>query len=102
MRNNLGLLELCRAAPIPVSRGAERPLNGQHPQRGDVHGPKGLGYAELPRNDRRLTDHDAATAWVHAARARPGELIGLATAPLTNLALALRIEPALPRLLRDW
>ena len=30
----------------------------------------------------------------------PGELIGLATGPLTNLALALRQEPALPTLLR--
>ena len=34
------------------------------------------------------------------ARAYPGELIGVATGPLTNLALALREEPALPKLLR--
>lgn len=27
------------------------------------------------------------------ARSRPGEVIGLVTGPLTNLALALRIEP---------
>ncbi|WP_205876580.1 nucleoside hydrolase [Mycobacterium camsae] len=98
--NNLGLLDLCRAGPIGVSRGADRPLNGQLPRRGDIHGPNGLGYAELPPGDRRLTEHDAATAWVRAAHAHPGELVGLATAPLTNLALALRIEPALPRLLR--
>lgn len=98
--NNLGLLDLCRAGPVPVSRGAERPLNGERPQRGDFHGPNGLGYAELARSDRRLTEHDAATAWVRAAHDHPGELIGLATAPLTNLALALRIEPALPALLR--
>ena len=98
--NNLGLLELCRATDIPVSRGADRPLSGQGPERGDAHGPNGLGYAELPGSDRRLTDHDSATAWVRAAHAYPGELIGLATAPLTNLALALRAEPALPSLLR--
>lgn len=97
--NNLGLLELCRAGTIPVSRGADRPLNGRCPERGNIHGPNGLGYAELPRSHRRLTEHDAATAWVRAARAHPGELVGLATAPLTNLALALRIEPALPMLL---
>ena len=30
----------------------------------------------------------------------PGSLIGLVSGPLTNLALALRAEPALPRLLR--
>ncbi len=42
----------------------------------------------------------AAQAWITAAHAYPGELIGLATGPLTNLALALRREPALPTLLR--
>lgn len=98
--NNLGLLELCRAGPVAVSRGADTPLHGHPPERGDAHGPNGLGYAVLPHTDRRLTEHDAATAWVRAARAYPGELIGLATAPLTNLALALRIEPEMPRLLQ--
>jgi purine nucleosidase len=98
--NNLGLLELCRAPAIPVSKGADEPLRGQWPHHSKFHGPKGLGYAELPRTDRRLTGHDATAAWVEAARARPGELIGLVTGPLTNLALALRAEPALPTLLR--
>ncbi|MET0995800.1 MAG: nucleoside hydrolase, partial [Mycobacterium sp.] len=66
----------------------------------DTHGPEGLGYAQLPSTDQQLTAHDAAEAWVQAAHAHPGELIGVATGPLTNLALALRAEPALPRLLR--
>ncbi len=59
-----------------------------------------MGYAQLPSTDRQLTAHDAAEAWVRAAHAYPGELVGVATGPLTNLALALRIEPALPKLLR--
>ena len=54
----------------------------------------------MPSTDRQLTAHDAAQAWVRAAHAHPGELIGVATGPLTNLALALREEPALPTLLR--
>jgi purine nucleosidase len=98
--NNLGLLELCRAPTIPVSEGADEPLCGHWPHHSKFHGPKGLGYAELPRTDRRLTDYDATEAWVAAAHAHPGDLIGLVTGPLTNLALALRAEPALPALLR--
>jgi purine nucleosidase len=66
----------------------------------NIHGPQGLGYAELAPGSGRLTGYDAASAWVRAARAHPGRLIGLATGPLTNLALALRAEPALPTLLR--
>lgn len=97
--NNLGLLELCRAAAVPVSRGTDRPLRGQWPRRSAFHGPKGVGYAELPPTRRRLTAQDAPTAWVESARAHPGTLTGLVTGPLTNLALALRAEPELPALL---
>jgi purine nucleosidase len=98
--NNLGLLELCRAEAIPVSKGADEPLSGSLRTAEDTHGPQGLGYAQLPPNDRRITDHDAAEAWVRAAHAHQGELVGLVTGPMTNLALALRAEPALPSMLR--
>lgn len=98
--NNLGLLELCGAHDIPVSMGAGQPLSTPMRTAEDTHGPAGLGYAELPAHDRELTDYDAADAWVRAAHERPGELIGLVTGPLTNLALALRAEPSLPTLLR--
>jgi purine nucleosidase len=98
--NNLGLLALCGASGIPVSKGADGPLAMPLRTAEDTHGPEGLGYARLPAGEGRLTDYDAATAWVRAAREYPGELIGLVTGPLTNLALAMRIEPSLPRLLR--
>ncbi|MDQ2635544.1 MAG: nucleoside hydrolase [Actinomycetota bacterium] len=97
--NNLALLDLC-GVDVPVSRGSENPLSAPLRTAEDTHGPEGMGYARLPATDRTLTDYDAAQAWVRAAHAYPGELVGVATGPLTNLALALRSEPALPRLLR--
>jgi purine nucleosidase len=99
--NNLGLLELCRASDIAVSKGADQPLKAELRTAEDTHGPQGLGYAQLPPTDRQITDYDAAEAWVRAVHAHPGELIGLVTGPMTNLALALRAEPALPTLLRQ-
>lgn len=98
--NNLGLLRLCEVTGIPVSRGSDETLTGPMCLPSKVHGPRGLGYAELPPGGDGLTDYDSADAWVRAAKAHPGELIGVATGPLTNLALALRAEPALPSLLR--
>ncbi len=98
--NNLRLLDLCRADAVPVFRGAEHALNSAERADSPVHGPQGLGYAELAPTNRKLSDDDAATAWVAAAQRYPGELIGVATGPLTNLALALREEPELPALLR--
>ncbi|MBV8789274.1 MAG: nucleoside hydrolase [Mycobacterium sp.] len=98
--NNLGLLELCGATDIPVSKGSEETLTGPMRLPSKVHGPRGMGYADLPPADRRLTDYDSASAWLRAAHEFPGKLIGVATGPLTNLALALRVEPTLPTLLR--
>ncbi|MDR3661126.1 MAG: nucleoside hydrolase [Mycobacterium sp.] len=104
--NNIGLLRLCGVGPIPVSRGASGPLVAPLRTAEDTHGPQGLGYAELPgpgtapETGGVLTEYDAAEAWIQAAREYPGELIGLVTGPLTNFALALRLEPSLPRLLR--
>ena len=98
--NNLGLLELCRVNGVPVSKGSDETLTGPMRLPSRVHGPRGLGYADLPPTTHRLTEYDAATAWLRAAHAFPGELVGVATGPLTNLALALRAEPALPTLLR--
>lgn len=99
-QNNLGLLELCRIDGIPVSKGSDQPVSSLLRTAEDTHGPQGLGYANLPPTDRRLTAHDSAEAWIIAAREHPGELIGVATGPLTNLALALRREPSLPTLLK--
>lgn len=98
--NNLGLLQLCGRTEVPVSKGSEIPLCTPLRTAEDTHGPQGLGYAQLPAPKAELTSYDAAQAWVRAARAHPGELIAVATGPLTNLALALRIEPELPRLIQ--
>jgi len=99
-RNSLGLLQLCGVADVPVSRGAGQPLVAPLRTAEDTHGPVGLGYAQLPPMQREPTDYDAAEAWIRAAHNHPGTLIGLVSGPLTNLALALRAEPDLPRLLR--
>ncbi|MET7772166.1 nucleoside hydrolase [Nocardia sp. NPDC005366] len=98
--NNLAWLDVCRAPVIEVALGAPDPLAIPLRTTEDTHGPQGIGYAELPASSRPLSQRSAAEMWVALARANPGELIGLCTGPLTNLALALRIEPDLPTLLR--
>src|SRR5690349_10405579 len=57
--NNLGLLELCGAPGIPVSKGSEQPLSAPLRTAEDTHGPEGLGYARLPATERQLTGHDS-------------------------------------------
>lgn len=98
--NNLAWLDLCRYPPVEVALGAEVPIVQPLMTTEETHGPQGIGYAELPAPTRRLSDRHAAEVWISEARRRPGEITGLITGPLTNLALALTLEPDLPRLLR--
>ncbi|GAB90259.1 nucleoside hydrolase [Gordonia rhizosphera] len=94
--NNLAWLEVCGRGDIPVHVGAPTPLVADLMTTEDTHGPLGVGYAELPTATGSAAPTDAADAWIEAAAARPGELIGLVTGPLTSLATAIRRDPALP------
>lgn len=98
--NNLAWLELCRYPEVEVALGAEVPIIQPLMTTEETHGPQGIGYAELPAPTRGLSPRHATQVWIDNARRRPGEITGLITGPLTNLALAVKIEPELPRLLK--
>jgi purine nucleosidase len=98
-RNTLSVLELCGRGDVEVAVGAAVPLEIPLITTPETHGPQGLGHAVLPPPTGKASERDAADLWVQAARARPGELTALITAPLTNFALAIRREPRLPELL---
>ncbi|TAP28492.1 nucleoside hydrolase [Arthrobacter sp. S41] len=99
--NNRALLKLCSKPDVPVLIGARKPLDIPLVTTPETHGPQGVGYATLPApGPDSLANNDAVDYWIQAARANPGELTVMLTAPLTNFALALRREPRLPWLLR--
>ena len=98
--NNLAWLELCDYPDVEVALGAEVPVIRPLMTTEETHGPQGIGYAELPAPTRTLSSRHATEVWIDNARRRPGEITGLVTGPLTNLALAVKLEPELPRLLR--
>jgi len=88
---------------IPVARGAPVPLaKPPGPPPGFIHGDDGLGNLDgrsaVPGQAEACS---AAEYIVSMARAHPGEITLVAVAPLTNLALALKIEPNLPKLIRQ-
>jgi purine nucleosidase len=97
--NTLAVLELLGLDDVEVARGAVRPLVRDHEPFPIVHGERGLGRAELPAPSREPSSRSAARLLIDVARERPGEVLLVATGPLTNVALALADEPRLPELL---
>ena len=100
--NTRAVLALAGRGDVPVALGRERPLRKRLETSTETHGPRGLGYAELPLATRALEDADGPAVIVETARARPGEVVLVTLGPLTNLAVALEREPSLPSLLGGW
>jgi purine nucleosidase len=98
--NTLGVLALAGRTDVEVAIGREVPLVRPLETTPETHGPTGIGYAELPASDRSTSDRHGVDLIVEEARRRPGEITLVALGPLTNVAVALEREPALPRLLR--
>ena len=94
--NALKLVDTLSAA-TPVFAGCERPLVQPAEDAAFVHGRDGFGDTGYLPSARNAEPEDAASAIVRLARAHAGALTVVALAPLTNLALALKLDPALPQ-----
>ena len=100
--NTRAVLELAGRVDVEVALGLEKPLVRDLVTTPETHGPRGIGYAVLPPAGRPLSTRFGPDLIVEEARRRPGELTLVTLGPMTNLAVALQREPALPTLLRRW
>ena len=100
--NTRAVLELAGRPDVEVALGRTRPLVRPVETTPETHGPRGLGYAALPEPTTALSQRHAADLFIEQAARRPGEITLVTLGPLTNLAVALLREPALPRLLNGW
>ena len=87
------------ADDVAVYEGARDPLLKDHDFADYVHGEGGLGGSLFPDTGFASGDRHAVDYIVYTAREHPGEITLVCIAPLTNVALALRTEPALNDLL---
>jgi inosine-uridine nucleoside N-ribohydrolase len=91
-------LKLCEVAgaDVPVYAGCATPL--LHPARDAayVHGRDGFGDTGYEAASRLPANEHAALAILRLSHEHAGRLLLVALGPLTNLALALKLDPSLP------
>ena len=89
-------MELAGRSDIPVAKGARHPLVRKLITAEAVHGRDGLGDTGLSAPATPSDPRVAAQLIVELVAASPGEITLVPVGPLTNLALALRLDPSLP------
>jgi purine nucleosidase len=99
--NTLAVLDWLGRGDVPVHRGASRPLVRPHRDAAYFHEEGGLGGAQLPQSTRSIGSDRGPAALIRLAREQPGVLTLVTLGPLTNLAIALNVEPTLPELLKS-
>ncbi|MCS7071771.1 MAG: nucleoside hydrolase, partial [Anaerolinea sp.] len=99
---NVSVVADVMGSPAPIYRGCDRPLIASwRPEDDFVHGKDGLGdWDERPPIFRLAEAEHAVTALLRLANSAPGEYTLVTLGPLTNLAIALMLDPDLPSKLK--
>ncbi|KAG8228830.1 hypothetical protein J437_LFUL008326 [Ladona fulva] len=93
--NTLKVLKTAGRLDIPVYKGANRPLL-RNSTSDNFFGQDGFGdfyYEDAPKPKKYLQKEHAVLAMIRLVSQYPGEVTLLATGPLTNVALALKLYP---------
>ena len=97
VRNALKLCEVAGRNDVPVFVGAPQPLLHRAEDAAAVHGNDGFGDTGYPPAQRQADAEHAALAIIRLSHEHAGRLMIVALAPLTNVALALKLDPTLPQ-----
>ena len=99
-RNALRLLDIVDKN-IPVAKGAVKPVYSKKlPTPDFVHGKDGLGEINMGESTRQPIGETAAEFIVDTVMSNPGEISLVILGPMTNIALALALEPDLQKNVR--
>ena len=92
-------LKLCEVAgmDIPVHAGCDAPLLHPAPDASYVHGRDGFGDIGYTPASRQAEAEHAALAIIRLSHVHAGRLAVCMLGPLTNLAVALKLDPTLPQ-----
>lgn len=91
-RNALNVLQWI-GADVPVYAGCGRPIVRDKMIAADIHGSTGLDGPVFPPTERSLMPEHSVNFIIKTLMASDGDITVVTTGPMTNLAMAIRMEP---------
>jgi ribosylpyrimidine nucleosidase len=100
LKNTLQVCEFI-GETAPVFAGMDRPLIRDQVIGGDIHGESGLEGPQFPPLTKKAEKLHGVQFIIDTVRAYPHEITLVPTGPLTDIAMAIRLEPQLPKLVKQ-
>src|SRR5437660_1608930 len=97
-KTTLNALKICSLAglsSIPIARGMDRPLLVPAQHAADIHGETGLDGPDIPNPNIEPVNKHAVDLLIELLLQSNGDITLVPTGPLTNIAMAMRQEPAI-------
>jgi inosine-uridine nucleoside N-ribohydrolase len=97
-KTTLNALKVCTLANIrnvPIARGCDRPLVRPARYAAYIHGESGMDGPNMPETDIELAPVNAIDLLIDLLLNSDGDITLVPTGPLTNIATAIRTEPAI-------
>ncbi|GCE24898.1 ribosylpyrimidine nucleosidase [Dictyobacter alpinus] len=97
-KTSLNALKVCSLANIlevPVAKGMNQPLIRPARHAADIHGDSGMDGPEMPPPTCSLVPQHAVDLLIEMLLQSDGDVVLIPTGPLTNIATAMRREPAI-------
>ncbi len=94
-RNALKICTLANIRHVPIAMGMERPLVRPARHAADIHGESGLDGPHIPEPDIALSPMHGVDLLIQLLLASEGDITLVPTGPLTNIASAIKLEPAI-------
>lgn len=97
-KTTLNALKVCSLAglhSIPIAKGMDRPLVVPAEHAADIHGESGLDGPDIPDPDLEPISQHAVDLLIELLLSSEGDITLVPTGPLTNIAMAIRREPAI-------
>lgn len=94
-QNALKVCTLANIRNVPIAKGMDRPLVRPARHAADIHGVSGMDGPAVPEPDIALAPQHAVDLLIELLQRSDGDIILVPTGPLTNIATAIRREPAI-------